>query len=187
MMLLSDFDKVYLSIRVNPENFGSTIQFIEDKWNEFGAKRPFDYKMLNETWSEMYVAEQKTGTIFTIATLLTIFIALLGLLGLSSFVAEQKTKEIGIRKVMGATLGNILVLLYKEFVLLISIAFIIAIPLAWWQLDNWLSSNFVYHITISAMSVLLAGLLALIISMLTISFHTLKAGLGNPVDAIKCE
>ncbi|OQX81874.1 MAG: hypothetical protein B6D64_01505 [Bacteroidetes bacterium 4484_276] len=187
MMFLSDFDKGYLSLRVNPENFGATIQFIEDKWNEFGAKRPFNYKMLNETWSEMYVAEQKTGIIFTIATLLTIFIALLGLLGLSSFVAEQKTKEIGIRKVMGATLGNILTLLYKEFVLLIIIAFVIAIPLAWWQLDSWLSSNFVYHIAISAMSVLLAGLLALIISMLTISFHTLKASLGNPVDAIKCE
>ena len=187
MMFLSDFDKGYLSVRINPENFGTTIQFIEDKWNKFGAKRPFDYKMLNETWSEMYVAEQKTGTIFTIATLLTIFIALLGLLGLSSFVAEQKTKEIGIRKVMGASLANILALLYKEFVLLIIIAFVIAIPLAWWQLDNWLSSSFTYHITISAMSVLIAGLLALIISILTISFHTLKAGLENPVDAIKCE
>jgi putative ABC transport system permease protein len=187
MMFLSEFDKSYLTLRVNPENFGETMQFVESKWNEFGAKRPFDYKMLNETWNEMYESEQKIGAIFTMATLLTIFIALLGLLGLSSFVAEQKTKEIGIRKVMGAGLGSILTLLYKEFILLIIIAFVIAIPVAWWQLDGWLSSNFIYHINISAMSVLLAGVSALVISIITISFHTLKAGLGNPVDTIKYE
>jgi len=108
MMFLSEYDKSYLSLRINPENFGETRQYIEDKWNAFGASRPFDYAMLTETWDEMYQSEAKIGAIFTIATLLTIFIALLGLLGLSSFVAEQKTKEIGIRKVMGARLYNIL-------------------------------------------------------------------------------
>ncbi len=187
MMFLSEFDKGYLSLRINPENFGETRQFIEDKWNAFGASRPFDYNMLTETWDEMYQSEAKIGAIFTIATLLTIFIALLGLLGLSSFVAEQKTKEIGIRKVMGARLHNILGLLYKEFVLLIIIAFVIAIPIAWWQLDIWLSSNFVYHIAITVGSILLAGLLAIVISILTISFHSLKVAMGNPVDAIKYE
>ena len=187
MMFLSEYDKSYLSLRINPENFGETRQYIEDKWNAFGASRPFDYAMLTETWDEMYQSEAKIGAIFTIATLLTIFIALLGLLGLSSFVAEQKTKEIGIRKVMGARLYNILGLLYREFVLLIIIAFVIAIPVAWWQLDNWLSSNFVYHISISLGSILLAGLLALAISIITISFHSLKVAMANPVDAIKYE
>jgi len=187
MMFMADFNKGFLTLRINPENFGSTLQFIEDKWNEMGAKRPFDYQMLEDTWGEKYEAEQKLGTIFTIATLLTIFIALLGLLGLSSFVAEQKTKEVGIRKVLGASVGNILGLLYKEFVLLIIIAFIIAIPIAVWQLSNWLESSFVYHINISAISVLMAGLIALLISILTISFHTLRAVMGNPVDAIKYE
>jgi len=187
MMFLSDFDKYYLSLRINPENIGETRQFIEDKWNSHGAGRPFDYSMLTETWDEMYQSEAKIGAIFTIATLLTIFIALLGLLGLSSFVAEQKTKEIGIRKVMGARLHNILGLLYREFVLLIIIAFVIAIPVAWWQLDEWLSSNFVYHISISIGYILLAGLLALAISVITISFHSLKVAMGNPVDAIKYE
>jgi putative ABC transport system permease protein len=187
MMFLSEFDKDYLSLRISPENFGETRQYIEDKWNSFGAGRPFDYKMLTETWDEMYQSEAKIGAIFTIATLLTIFIALLGLMGLSSFVAEQKTKEIGIRKVMGARLYNILGLLYREFVLLITIAFIIAIPVAWWQLDTWLTANFVYHISISIASILLAGLLALAISIITISFHSLKVAMGNPVDAIKYE
>ncbi len=187
MMFMADFNKYYLSVKINPEIFGETIQYVEDKWNEMGAKRPFDYQMLEDTWGGMYEAEQKLGTIFTIATLLTIFIALLGLLGLSSFIAEQKTKEIGIRKVMGATIGNILGLLYREFVVLIIIAFVLAIPVAFWQLSEWLQSSFVYHINISVASVILAGLAALVISMVTISFHTLKAGLGNPVDAIKYE
>jgi putative ABC transport system permease protein len=187
MLFLTDFNKSFLTLRVNPENIGSTLQYIEDKWNETGARRPFDYRLLEDTWVQKYEAEQKLGLIFTIATLLTIFIALLGLLGLSSFVAEQKTKEIGIRKVVGATAGNILGLLYKEFVFLIIIAFIIAIPIALWQLNNWLETSFVYHTDITAVSVLLAGLIALTISMLTISFHTLKAVRGNPVDAIKYE
>lgn len=187
MMFLADFNKRFLTLRVNPENMASTLQYIEDKWNEGGASQPFDYRMLEDTWGEMYDAEQKIGLIFTIATLLTIFIALLGLLGLSSFVAEQKTKEIGIRKVVGASLGSILFRLYREFVALILIAFIIAIPIAVWQLNDWLQANFVYHITISVASVLLAGLIAMFISLLTISFHTIKAGTGNPVDAIKYE
>lgn len=187
MMFLADFNKRFLTLRVNPENIGTTLQYIEDKWNEAGASQPFDYHLLENTWGEMYDAEQKLGSIFTIATFLTIFIALLGLLGLSSFVAEQKTKEIGIRKVLGASIGGILKSLYKEFGVLILIAFIIAIPVSIWQLHEWLQANFVYHITISVASVLLAGLIAMVISLLTISFHTIKAGTGNPVDAIKYE
>jgi len=187
MMFLSDFNKYYLSLRINPDNFEETRQYIEGKWNELGAKRPFDYELLKDTWDGMYESEQKLGIIFTVATALTIFIALLGLLGLSSFVAEQKTKEIGIRKVMGATFVNILLLLYREFVYLIVIAFVIAIPVAWWQLSEWLDTSFVYHISVSFVTVMLAGLLAILISMVTISFHTLKAGMSNPVDAIKYE
>jgi len=187
MMFLADFNKNYLTLRINPENYGETMQYVEDKWNEMGAKRPFDYQLLENTWGKKYEAEQKLGLIFTIATVLTIFIALLGLLGLSSFVAEQKTKEIGIRKVLGASVGNIMGLLYKEFIVLILIAFVLAIPIALWQLNDWLSTSFVYHTNISIFSVLMAGLIALVISILTISFHALKAVMGNPVDAIKYE
>ncbi len=187
MMFLSEFNKFYLSLHINPDNFQSTKQYIETKWNEVGAKRPFDYEWLKDTWDGMYESEQKLGVIFTVASALTIFIALLGLLGLSSFVAEQKTKEIGIRKVMGATFANIMLLLYREFVFLILIAFAIAIPLAWWQLSNWLDASFVYHVSVSLVTILLAGFLAIFISLLTISFHSVKAGMSNPVDAIKYE
>jgi len=187
MLFLGSFDKYYLTLRIKPEHLGNTLSFIEEKWHQFNARRPFDYQMLNDSLGEMYRAEMKLGRLLTIATFLTIFIALLGLLGLSSYVAEQKTREIGIRKVMGATFVQILGMLYREFFILIIIAFIISIPLALWQLDLWLNQNFIYHNGISWMIVLLSGGLAVMVSILALSFHTVRASLANPVDAIKYE
>ncbi len=187
MLFLGTFDKYYLSLRIKPEQLGNTLTFIEEKWQQFGAKRPFDYQMLSNTLGEMYRAELKLGKLLTIATFLTIFIALLGLLGLSSYIAEQKTHEIGIRKVMGATTTQILGLLYREFIILILIAFIISIPIALWQLDSWLNQNFIYHNGVKWISVLLSGALAIVISLLALSFHTVRASIANPVDAIKYE
>ena len=125
--------------------------------------------------------------IFNIATIVTIFIALLGLLGLSSFVTEQRSKEIGIRKILGASVGNILKLLYREFVLLILIAFIFAVPVAWWRLDIWLNDSFIYHTSLNWVYFLLAGLLAFVVGMATISFYIVRAATNNPVDAVKWE
>ncbi len=191
MLLPVDFPKYHLSVKTTGENIGETIGFIEDKWNEFGAKRTFDYRFLEETWDEMYDAEKKLGIIFRIATLLTIFIALLGLLGLSSFVAEQKTKEIGIRKVVGASVANILGVLSREFFILIAIAFVISLPVAWWQLAEWLDRSFIYHIEIDWIFIvtmsLLAGFIALAVGLLTMSYFTIKAATNNPVNAITYE
>ena len=186
MMFMADFNKPHLSILINGDKIPETRDFIEEKWNDFGANRPFDYEFLEETWDEMYVSEKKLGIIFRIATMLTIFIALLGLLGLSSFIAEQRTKEIGIRKVMGASMANIINLLCREFALLVSIAFILAVPVSWYIMHRWLE-NFVYHINIGVLAFILGGLLAVIVGMLTISFHIMKAASSNPVDAIKYE
>lgn len=186
MMFMADFNKPYLSIRVNGDKIPETRDFIEEKWNDFGANRPFDYEFLEETWDEMYVSEKKLGIIFRIATFLTIFIALLGLLGLSSFIAEQRTKEIGIRKVMGASMANIITLLCREFALLISIAFVLAIPISWYVMHRWLE-NFVFHINIGLPAFILGGLLAVVVGMLTISFHIIRVASANPVDAIKYE
>lgn len=186
MMFMMDINKPYLSIKINGENTQKTIDLIEEKWNDFGANRPFNYEFLEETWDEMYVSEKKLGIIFRIATFLTIFIALLGLLGLSSFIAEQRTKEIGIRKVMGASMANIIGLLCREFALLISIAFVLAIPISWYVMHLWLE-NFVFHINIGVLAFILGGLLAVIVGMLTISFHIVKVASANPVDAIKHE
>jgi putative ABC transport system permease protein len=187
IFFLSEAPRYLLTCRINPENQKKTLEFIENKWNEFNAKRPFDYEFLDESMDSMYEAEEKIGKIIRISAILTIFIALLGLLGLSSFVAERRTKEIGIRKVVGAGVSDILNLLYKEFILLILIAFVIAVPLAWWRLDIWLNDSFVYHQSLQWATFVLAGLLAFIIGMGTISYYILRAAMGNPVDAIKYE
>ncbi|MCD4682083.1 MAG: FtsX-like permease family protein, partial [Bacteroidales bacterium] len=187
ILIISERPRFLLSCRIKSENKKEALEFIETKWNEFGAKRPFDYEYLDNSMDDMYKAEEKIGLIIGIATFLTIFIALLGLLGLSSFVAEQKTKEIGIRKVVGASIGNILILLYKEFTLLIFIAFVIAIPVAWWRLEIWLDTSFIYHTSLHWAPFLLAGLTAIIIGMAAISYFIIKAASGNPVDSIKYE
>jgi len=186
-LFISQVPRFILSIRIDDKDVRSTLDFIEEKWNEFGAQRAFDYEFLDQSMDDMYQAELKLGVIFRIAALLTIFIALLGLLGLSSFIAEQKTKEIGIRKVVGASLGNILGLLYREFVVLIIIGFIIAAPVAWWRLDIWLDSSFIYHTNVQWFAFIIAGVFALGIGLFTISFHIIRAASCNPVDAIKYE
>ena len=186
MLFPAEFDKGHLSVRINGDKLRETIDFIEEKWNDFGANRPFNYRFLEETWDEMYTAEKNLGIIFSIATILTIFIALLGLLGLSSFIAEQRTKEIGIRKILGATMNNIINLLYREFAILIIIAFILAVPVAWYVLSLWLE-NFAFHITIGVLPFIAGGLMALAVGLLSISFHILKVASSNPVEAIKHE
>jgi len=176
-----------LACRIKPDHQKETLAFIESKWDEFNAKRPFDYTFLDQSMDEMYQSEEKISRIIMIAAILTIFIALLGLLGLSSFVAEQRTKEIGIRKVVGASVSSILKMLYTEFTLLIGIAFILAVPVAWWRLSIWLDDSFIYHQTMQWTWFLLAGILSFVIGLATISFYILRAATGNPVDAIKYE
>jgi len=187
IFFISERPRSLLTCKINPERKKQALGFIETKWNEFNAKRPFDYEFLEEQMDEMYQSEEKISTIILIATSLTIFIALLGLLGLSSFIAEQRTKEIGIRKVVGASVANILKLLYREFAILIVIAFIIAVPVSWWRLNIWLETSFVYHQSLQWTYFLIAGLVAFVIGIGTISYFILKAATGNPVEAIKYE
>jgi putative ABC transport system permease protein len=134
----------------------------------------------------MYSAEKKTASIFRISGILSIFIALLGLLGLSSFVTERRSREIGIRKIMGAPNNIIMRMLYREFTVLVAIAFLIAAPAGTWLLQQWLA-NFAFHIPISWDIYLLSGMLALAIALLTTSWHTWKAAVSIPAEAIKYE
>jgi putative ABC transport system permease protein len=187
MLILADQPRFFLTINLTGENIRGTLDFVEEKWNEFGAKRPFDYTFLDQTMDDMYQAEIKLGKLFRLTTIITIFIALLGLLGLSSFMAEQKTKEIGLRKIHGASVWNILQMQLREFAILILVAFILAVPVAWWRLDEWVSSTFIYHDKIRLASFFLAGIISLAVGLLTISFHTYRAAVSNPVDAIKYE
>jgi putative ABC transport system permease protein len=176
-----------LSVRLKEGKEKEALALIEDKWNSFGAGRPFDYRYVTDILEDQYEGEHKIGLIFNIATAITIFIALLGLLGLSSFVAEQRTKEIGIRKILGASVGNILKLLYREFIVLILIAFVLAVPVAWWRLDIWLNDSFIYHTSLNWGYFALAGLVAFVVGMATISFYIVRAATSNPVDAVKWE
>jgi len=187
MLMMSERPRYLLTCRINPDKQKETLAFIESKWDQYNAKRPFDYEFLTESLDEMYKAEEKIGLIIQIATMLTIFIALLGLLGLSSYIAEQRTKEIGIRKIVGASVSSVLQLLYREFAILILIAFIIAVPVAWWRLGIWLDESFIYHAPLQWTSFLLAGAIAMTIGIGTISFYIIKVASGNPVDAIKYE
>jgi len=176
-----------LTCRVNPGTMDGTIRFIESKWNAFGVKRTFNCRMVSDSMDEMYNAESKISVLIRLTAIITIFVALLGLLGLSSFIAEQKTKEVGLRKVHGATITDILLLLYKDFALLILIAFIVAVPVAWWRLNIWLEGNFIYFQEPKWFTFVLAGFLAFIIGMGTISFYIIKVASRNPVEAIKYE
>ncbi len=185
VILINDDPGIYLSCRINETNKKETLAFIESKYIEFGAIGPYEYNFLDSILNEMYSGEENSGWIINGITLLTIFIALLGLLGLSSFIAEQKSCEIGVRKVMGGSTGGILLMLYKEFAILILISFILAVPIAWWKLGDWLESNFVYHIELQWVYFALAGLGAFVVGLGTISYFIIKAALLNPVDAIK--
>lgn len=187
VIFISPQPRWLVAVRLKEGKEKEALAYIEEKWNSFGAGRPFDFDYVDDILKEQYSGEEKIGVIFNIATIITIFIALLGLLGLSSFITEQRTKEIGIRKILGASVGSVLKLLYKEFVILILIAFVLAVPVAWWRLDIWLSDSFIYHTSLSWIYFILAGLVAFIVGIGTISFYIVRAATGNPVDAVKWE
>ncbi|HPI87098.1 MAG TPA: FtsX-like permease family protein, partial [Bacteroidales bacterium] len=187
IFFISQQPRYFMTARIKEGREKEALAYIGDKWNTFQAGRPFDYKYVSQILEEQYGGEKKTGIIFNIATIITIFIALLGLLGLSSFVTEQRTKEIGIRKILGATVPGILNLLYREFVILILIAFVLAVPVAWWRLDIWLNDSFIYHTSLNWTYFLLAGGLAFAVGIMTISFYIIRAANSNPVDAVKWE
>jgi len=176
----------YLTIRVKPGTMQSSIEAIKDEWSKFGVKNPFDCKVYGDEYGKFYDAEKKLTKIFTVFSILSLFIALLGLLGLASFMTGQRTKEIGIRKVSGATLSDITGMFYREFSWLVLIAFVIATPLAYYFLNRWLD-KFAYHMLISWLTFFLSGLMAWIVTLFTISFHTIRAATENPVTAIKYE
>jgi len=187
IFFINEVPEYFLLCRISHENQVETLKFLEEKWNEFSPEYPFASAFIDQSYNEMYSADKNVSTLIHIATFLTIFIALLGLLGLSSFIAEQKNKEIGIRKIHGASIVNILFILYKDFATLIFIAFVLAVPLAWWRLQIWLESGFVYYRPLDWSAFIIAGVLAFVIGLGTISYYIIRAASGNPIDAIKCE
>ncbi|MBA3673890.1 MAG: ABC transporter permease [Chitinophagaceae bacterium] len=174
------------AVRIKADNFKSAAASIESKWKKFVTQRPFYYSFLDRNLTEQYKAEQTTQKIFTIFSVLAIFIGCIGLLGLAAYSTQQRMREISIRKVLGATMGNIITMLSKDFLKLVIIAAIIAFPIAWYAMNTWLQ-DFAYRTNISWWVFLIAGLLSAIIALGTISFQAIKAAISNPVKSLRTE
>ncbi len=180
----SSLNRILVAIKA--EHVPSTITALEKTWKTVAPQRPFLYTFLDQSFNQQYESDQHFGYLFSLFSALAIFIACLGLFGLATFTAQQRIKEIGIRKVLGASVYNIVVLISKDFIRLVLIAIVIAIPLCLLVMNQWLK-DFAYRITISPGIFLYTGAIALLIALLTISWQTIKAALTNPVQSIKNE
>lgn len=174
------------SVKISAANISSTLALIQKTWNNHFPSDPFNYYFLDQLFDQQYKADKQFGNVFGLFAFLAILIACFGLLGLSAFNVLQRTKEIGIRKVLGASVQNLLYILSKEFLKLVLISFIIAIPLTWLIMHNWLQ-DFAYRINIQWWVFALAGIVSLLIALITISFQALKAAVANPVNSLRSE
>ncbi len=175
-----------LIVKTNTKDIAGLLNTMKKNWNDLKGEVPFSYTFLDDRFNNSYESEQKIGLILSVFAGVTIFVACLGLLGLATFTAEQRTKEIGIRKVLGASIANIVSLLSKDFIILVFIAFIIATPVAWYMMNKWLQ-DFAYKTNISACIFLLAAGLAIAITIITVSFRAIGAAVVNPVDSLRAE
>jgi putative ABC transport system permease protein len=185
-MCLSSKPYGMISIRLQTDNIKEAIAKIENKWKSRVGASPLNYQFLDEAFDSMYRSEQRIGKIFISFAILAIFIACLGLFGLATFTAEQRTKEIGIRKVLGASVPQIVQLLSKDFVRLVIIGIVIASPIAYYFMDKWLQ-DFAYRVEISWWIFALAGIVAISIALLTVSYQAIRAALMNPVKSLRTE
>ena len=176
----------YLSVKLAGSDMQQSIQQIKSTWEQQVKSRPFQYFFLDETYAKLYKAEQNFKSIFFYVTVIAIFIACLGLFGLSAFTIAQRTKEIGIRKVLGASVTGIVGMLSADFIKLVAIAALIALPLAWWAMHQWLL-DFVYRVNIGWWVFVAAIAVAILIALVTISFQAIKAAVTNPVKSLRTE
>ena len=175
-----------VSLKIDTENKEQTLAYLQEEWAALRPDFPFEPIFVDEGFNRQYEAEERVKTIFTFFSGLAVIISILGLLGLTTFATQQRTREIGIRKVMGAETANILILLGKDFLKLVLIGFVIAIPISWFGMSSWLE-DFAYKIGISWTVFLWAGLIAGAIAAITVMSQSLKAAWADPVRSIKSE
>ncbi|HZH55290.1 MAG TPA: FtsX-like permease family protein, partial [Sphingobacteriaceae bacterium] len=175
-----------VAFKISSTDLQGLMGQIEQRWAAMSTELPFSYHFLDESFDAMYHTEQRVGRVSMIFSILAIIIACLGLFGLTTFMVEQRVKEIGVRKVLGASVQGIITLISKDFLKLIIIAILIAMPLSWWTMNNWLA-NFAYRTELTWWVFASAGLLALIIALLTVSWQAIRAALTNPVDSLRDE
>jgi putative ABC transport system permease protein len=176
----------YYSVKFETGNVHQTVASVEKAWNNFFPQNPFSYYFLDDSYNEQYKADDQFGKVFGLFSVLAIIIACFGLFSLSAFNVLQRTKEIGIRKVLGAPVSNIIYVLAKDFILLVIVAFFIAVTVTWFVMNNWLH-DFAYRISINWWIFLIAGITAVLIALLTISFQSIKAAIANPVKSLRTE
>ncbi len=175
-----------LIVKLLPGEFTHTISSIEEKWETVAAGQPFNYYFLDDSFNDTYQSEKKLGSIFMVFTILSILVASLGLFGLAAFNADKRRKEIGVRKVMGASVAQITYRLTVDFLKLVGVAILIALPLGYFVMNKWLE-DFSYRIDVAWWVLMLAALLAIFISILTVSYQSIKAAIANPIISLKSE
>ncbi|MDF2430842.1 MAG: putative transport system permease protein [Mucilaginibacter sp.] len=193
LFMMSDSSAYYehwgctLFAKIKPHtNLPTLLSTMQGIYKKYDHDTPFEYTFMDDAFNEQYKAEDRLASIFSIFTYITIMLATLGLFGLAAFTIEQRTKEIGIRKVLGASLTSINALLSKDFLKLVVLAIIIASPVAWYAMHNWLQ-GFAYRITISWWIFAMAGFIAILTAIVTVSYHALRAAIANPVDSLRSE
>ncbi|HET9826531.1 MAG TPA: FtsX-like permease family protein, partial [Chitinophagaceae bacterium] len=175
-----------IALRIHTKNISSLINSVKTKWDAMAPGQAFNYTFMDDDFNKLYFAEQRTGKLFISFAVFAIFIACLGLFGLVTYASEQRTKEIGIRKVLGARASGIVAMLSRDFARLVLVASLIAFPIAWWAMNKWLQS-FAYRIGISWWVFVIAGLMAMTIALLTVSLKAIKAAIANPVTSLRAE
>jgi putative ABC transport system permease protein len=175
-----------IAVKLHTADIKNTIAYINNTWNKFAPGYPLDYKFMDENYGKMYMSEQKLGSLLWIFTVMAIAIGCMGLFALAAFSAEQRIKEIGIRKVLGASVANLSALLARNFLRLVLIASLVAFPIAWWAMNNWLR-DFPYRVEISLWMFAAAAACSLLIALATVSFQAVKAAMLNPVKNLRAE
>ena len=174
-------------IKLNSNNPTSqNLAKAQSIFKKYNVEYPFEYKFVDEEYARKFEDEQRVGTLAALFAGLTIFISCLGLFGLATYMAENRIKEIGVRKVLGASVTGIAALLSKDFLKLVFISFFLAVPVAWWAMNTWLQ-DFNYRVTIQWWVFLIAGLLSVLIAIFTVSFQAIKAAVANPVKSLRTE
>jgi putative ABC transport system permease protein len=184
--LAAGWNSYFVALKIRPDNTAQTLADLQQTWESFFPTRPFVYSFLDDQFARFYEAEQVAGKVASIFSILIIAIASLGLFGLAAYAAERRTKEIGIRKVLGSSVSDIVALLSKEFVKLVLLANLIAWPIAYFALNQFLQI-YAYRISLSWFTFILVGSLTFIIALLTVSTQAIKAALANPVEALRYE
>jgi putative ABC transport system permease protein len=175
-----------VTVKIDGTHLNSALATLEQTWKKYQPETPFEYSFLDERFQKLYNSEQEQGNLFTIFSCLAIFIACLGLFGLSAFTISQRVKEIGVRKVLGASIPQIVTELSKDFLKLVIVAAVIALPIAWYAMSKWLL-DFAFRVSIQWWVFVMAGVIALIIAFATISYQSIKAAMANPVRSLRSE